>query len=182
MTPERLGAYRKLFAATSTADLRALAEGRKPHNLGDEGTEAMRLVLEERKASGHVDVPPPGLPTIRHESPQAPHRPVVKPPSVRAKSDPLTDKPPPTKQGMFEESNYIPFVLGVFIIGGLIIIPYEYGFGVGPHFGYFERLPWSLASCAAFLIAFRRNGTTSWVRMLLAFVGMVVLANREYPG
>jgi hypothetical protein len=57
MTPERLAAYRKLFAATNTEELRAMAEGRKPHNLGDEGTEAMRLVLEERKASGHVDAP-----------------------------------------------------------------------------------------------------------------------------
>lgn len=78
-------------------------------------------------------------------------------------------------KGMFKESDYIPFMLGVFIIGGLIGIPLTYGLGTG--LGYFDSLLWSLASCVVFLIAFRRNGTISWGRAIPAIVAVMLGAN-----
>ncbi len=77
--------------------------------------------------------------------------------------------------GMFKETDYVPFMLGVFLIGGLIGMPLTYGAGTG--LGYFESLPWALASCVVFLIAFRRNGTISWGRAIPAIVAIMVGAN-----
>jgi hypothetical protein len=77
--------------------------------------------------------------------------------------------------GMFKESDYVPFMLGVFLIGGLIGMPLTYGAGTG--LGYFESLPWALASCVVFLIAFRRNGTISWGRAIPVIVAIMVGAN-----
>lgn len=78
---------------------------------------------------------------------------------------------------MFKETDYIPFMLGVFIIGGLIGMPLTYGLGTG--LSYFESLPWSLASCVVFLIAFRRDGTISWGRAILA-IGAIIISTRIY--
>jgi hypothetical protein len=77
--------------------------------------------------------------------------------------------------GMFKETDYMPFMLGVFIIGGLIGMPLTYGLGTG--LGYFESLPWSLASCVVFLIAFRRNGTISWGRAVPAIAAIIIGAS-----
>lgn len=74
--------------------------------------------------------------------------------------------------GMFKETDYVPFMLGVFIIGGLIGMPLPYGLATG--LGYFESLPWSLASCVVFLIAFRRNGTISWGRAAPAIAAIII--------
>lgn len=75
------------------------------------------------------------------------------------------------KGALFEERDYIPFMLGIFIIGGLLAIPLIWGSQVG--LGYFEALPWSLASCAVFLVAIRRNGTISWLRFFLAIIVLI---------
>jgi hypothetical protein len=75
--------------------------------------------------------------------------------------------------GMFLESDYIPFMLGIFIIGGLLVIPLTWGLGLD--LGYFAALPWSLLSCIVFLIAFRRNGTISWGRAIPAIVASMIL-------
>ncbi|MBU4334247.1 MAG: hypothetical protein KKD07_07400, partial [Candidatus Omnitrophica bacterium] len=61
-----------------------------------------------------------------------------------------------TSDQMFKEKDYKAFMVGIFLIGGLIGIPFTYGIGGG--IGYFESLPWSFVSCMVFLIAFRRNG------------------------
>jgi len=79
------------------------------------------------------------------------------------------------KGGMFKERDYVPFMLGVFIIGGFIIIPLTYGADTG--LGYLESLPWALASSAVFFISFRRNGTISWVRAIPAIGAIVIVAS-----
>jgi len=55
MTPERLAAFRKTFGGMSPEELRAIVEGRKPHKLSEETQGAIRLLLAERKGSGHQD-------------------------------------------------------------------------------------------------------------------------------
>lgn len=87
-------------------------------------------------------------------------------------TDPSAQKS--AQAGMFKESDYLPFMLGVFVIGGLIGMPLTYGLGTG--LGYFESLPWALASCVVFLIGFRRNGTISWGRAIPAIVAIMVAA------
>ena len=74
--------------------------------------------------------------------------------------------------GMFKDTDYMPFMLGVFIIGGLIGMPLTYGLGTG--LGYLDSLPWSLASCVVFLIAFRRNGTLSWGRAIPGIAAILI--------
>lgn len=77
--------------------------------------------------------------------------------------------------GMFKETDYVPFMLGVFLIGGLIGMPLTYGASTG--LGYFQSLPWALGSCVVFLIAFRRNGTISWGRAIPAIAAIMIGAN-----
>jgi hypothetical protein len=74
--------------------------------------------------------------------------------------------------GMFTESNYWAFMGGIFVVGGLVALPLTYGRMV--ELPYFAALPWSLASCLVFLIAFRKNGTISWGRAVPAMVALVV--------
>jgi len=76
---------------------------------------------------------------------------------------------------MFKETEYVPFMLGVFLIGGLLGMPLTYGLILG--LSYFQSLPWSLASCIVFLIMFRRNGTISWGRAIPAIFAVVMGAN-----
>jgi hypothetical protein len=77
-----------------------------------------------------------------------------------------------TQLGMFMETDYIPFMLGVFVIGGLIGMPLMYGLSTGLE--YLESLPWALASCIVFLIAFRRNGDISWGRAIPAIAALMI--------
>ena len=78
------------------------------------------------------------------------------------------------KSSMFNKTDYVPFMLGIFLIGGLIGIPLTYGATTG--LGYLESLPWALGSCVVFLITFRRNGTISWIRFIPAMVIIIILA------
>ena len=81
------------------------------------------------------------------------------------------------KGSLFKESDYTPFMLGVFIVGGLLVIPLIWGLRVGLE--YFAALTWSIASCVVFLIAFRRNGTISWVRAI-PVIAAILIAARFY--
>ncbi len=81
----------------------------------------------------------------------------------------------PAQGGMFKETDYVPFMLGIFLVGGLIGMPLTYGAGAG--LGYFESLPWALASCVVFLVVLRRNGTISWGRAIPAIVAIMIGAN-----
>ena len=46
-------------------------------------------------------------------------------------------------QGMFGESSYAAFMIGVFVIGGVLALPLVYGGVLG--LTYAASLPWSLA-------------------------------------
>jgi len=83
-----------------------------------------------------------------------------------------TEEQKSEQAGMFKESDYAAFMLGIFIIGGLIGIPLTYGVATG--LGYIASLPWALASCVVFLIAFRRNGTISWGRAIPAIAAIMI--------
>ncbi len=88
-------------------------------------------------------------------------------------TSPASEKP--VQGGMFKKTDYVPFMLGVFLVGGLIGMPLTYGADTG--LGYFESLPWALGSCVVFLIAFRRNGTMSWARAIPAIAAIMIGAN-----
>ena len=85
------------------------------------------------------------------------------------------DTPKAKEATMFKESDYGQFMAGVFVVGGLVVLPLTYGLAVG--LGYLAALPWSVASCVVFLIAFRRNGTISWARAIPAIIAIAVAAN-----
>jgi uncharacterized protein (DUF983 family) len=74
------------------------------------------------------------------------------------------------KGGTFKASDYWSFQAGVFIVGGIIALPLTYGLIV--HLRYFAALPWSLASCAFFFVALRRDGTVS---IAIAFLMLMIL-------
>lgn len=76
---------------------------------------------------------------------------------------------------MFKETDYLPFMLGVFLIGGLVGIPLAYGLITG--LSYFKSLLWSLIGCIVFLIAFRRNGSISWGRAIPAIIGSAMVVS-----
>ena len=75
---------------------------------------------------------------------------------------------------MFKESDYIPFMFGVFLVGGFLVLPLTYGQSVNME--YLNSLPWSIASCFVFLIAFRKNGTISWGRAIPALAAIIIFA------
>lgn len=76
------------------------------------------------------------------------------------------------RKGIFQETDYLFFVLGSFILGSFLVLPLTYGYQL--RMPYFEALPWSLLSCAVFLIAFRRDGTISVGRMTIIIVGTMI--------
>jgi hypothetical protein len=94
---------------------------------------------------------------------------------VRAGQGTAAAAKPSPPGSMFAESDYLPFMLGIFVVGGFIGIPIVYGIATG--LGYFESLPWSLLSCLVFLFAFRRNGTISWGRAIPAIVASMIAIN-----
>ncbi len=79
-----------------------------------------------------------------------------------------------TKQGMFSEASYVPFMVGAFTLGGFVALPLIYGGMIGLDYG--SSLPWSLGSCSVFLIGFRRNGTISWWRAGPALFALLMAA------
>jgi len=78
--------------------------------------------------------------------------------------------------GLFKRPDYVPFMLGVFVIGGLLAAPLIWGSIT--HLGYLAALPWSIVSCVVFLVSIRRNGIISWhialIAIALAFVAAII--------
>ena len=71
---------------------------------------------------------------------------------------------------IFREQDYKPFMMGVFVLGGLVAIPLLWG--PMSDVSYVKALPWSVLSCLVVLAAFRKNGTISWPR----FIGAALVA------
>ena len=74
---------------------------------------------------------------------------------------------------MFKKEDYRSFMLGMFLIGGLIVIPITYA---RSNIGFFESIPWAILSCIVFLVGFKRNGEFSMVRAVPAIIGAAILA------
>jgi len=68
-------------------------------------------------------------------------------------------------------------MIGIFVLGGLLVIPFLWADQA--NLSYSEARPWSLASCFVFFIAFRRNGTISWGRAVIA-IGTIVFFATNY--
>lgn len=79
-----------------------------------------------------------------------------------------------TQEGLFEKEDYALFMLSVFILGGLLVLPLVWGFMTGLN-DYIALLIFSLMLCVSVLVVYRRDGTTSWIRIVLAIiVGIIV--------
>ena len=80
------------------------------------------------------------------------------------------------KKAIFKNTEYTSFMFGVFILGGILALPLLWSFGflftyIGPRYIYI--FPLSLILCAFIFVAFRRNGTISWVRAIPA--GLIII-------
>jgi hypothetical protein len=87
----------------------------------------------------------------------------------------------PQRTGMFEPEDFIPFIAGVIVFGGLGIIPLVWG-----HFSdisYAQSLLPSLISCGIFLYAHDKHGNFSLMRFIIGivflFMAMVRAAARS---
>lgn len=85
-------------------------------------------------------------------------------------SDPAKpSKEDTSKKTIFKKTEYTSFMFGVFILGGILVVPWLWGFGVLlTYIGlrYIYIFPLSLILCVFIFIAFRRNGTISWIRAI----------------
>ena len=73
------------------------------------------------------------------------------------------------KKSFFNNNEYAFFMFGVFILGGILVLPLLWRFGIiltyiGSRYIYI--FPLSLVLCAFIFVAFRRNGTISWIRVI----------------
>ncbi len=90
----------------------------------------------------------------------------------------MNDSKPP--KIMFKERDYVPFMIGVFALGGFVVLPLFWEFIVGlknveRDNYYLNILVVSLILCLSIFVAFKRNGTTSKTRAIFAMViGMFV--------
>jgi len=82
------------------------------------------------------------------------------------------------QKGIFKKENYTSFMLGVFILGGLLAVPLLWSFLLGLRYIDMFLKPYivfSLMLCACVLIVFRRDGTISWFRSIPAIIiGIIV--------
>lgn len=85
-------------------------------------------------------------------------------------------------KGMFEERDYIPFVLGVLILGGLVLVPLLWG--QINRLNYAWSIFPSLLSCGIFLYAHDRRGNFSVAKFLAGYliVFMAILRAVARPG
>lgn len=84
-------------------------------------------------------------------------------------------QPAALPSGMFEEKDYIPFVLGVMLLGGLVCVPILWG-----HFtelGFEKSIIPSMISCGIFVYAHDNRGNFSIMKFLIGmlFVFMIVI-------
>lgn len=78
------------------------------------------------------------------------------------------------KSGMFGPGDYLPFIIGIIIFGGFGAIPFIWGKFL--EMEYVEALPWALFSCIMYIISFRKDGSISWVRFIVAIIILNVAA------
>ena len=82
------------------------------------------------------------------------------------------------QKGIFKKENYTSFMLGVFVLGGLLVVPLLWSFLLGLRYVDMFLKPYvvfSLMLCVCVLIVFRRDGTTSWLRIIPAIIiGIIV--------
>jgi len=87
-------------------------------------------------------------------------------------------------KGMFEERDYIPFVLGVLILGGLVLVPVLWG--QINQLDYARSIFPSLLSCGIFLYAHDKRGNFSiskfLVGYLIVFMAILRAVARTGPG
>ena len=86
-----------------------------------------------------------------------------------------TPQPASLPQGMFEEKDYIPFVLGVMVLGGLVCVPLLWGQFTA--LGFEKSIVPSLISCGIFVYAHDNRGNFSILKFIfgLVFVFMIVM-------
>lgn len=84
---------------------------------------------------------------------------------------------------LFRSTDYVPFLVGLFVIGGCIVFPLlwlTYCYHVGPAWrgsmfvAYLDAIAWGVASCLPIGIAFSRNGSISWRRGGPAIVAIAI--------
>ncbi len=81
---------------------------------------------------------------------------------------------PSLKGALFNEADYAPFIIGVFVLGGLLAIPMLWSDPERINMTYAEAVPWAIGASMVFLAAFRRNGTVSWLRAVPAVAAMIL--------
>jgi len=81
----------------------------------------------------------------------------------------------PTHEGaLFDSADYVPFIQGVFILGGFLALPILLSQPARINMTFGQALPWAIGACMVFLAGFRRNGTVSWLRAVPAAAAMIL--------
>lgn len=80
-----------------------------------------------------------------------------------------------TSEGIFKKENYISFIVGVFILGGLLVVPLLWWLMAG--IDYIALIIFSLMLCVSVLILYRRDGTTSWMRAVFSIIIAMIVAS-----
>lgn len=81
--------------------------------------------------------------------------------------------PEENKNKVFEREDYLPFMFGVFVIAGLIVAPFMYDLFFNIPKGRLIFI--SLALCAVFAYAFKRNGNVNYGHIAKALLIIIVL-------
>lgn len=84
--------------------------------------------------------------------------------------------------GMFDEQDFIPYVCGTMILGGLLVVPVVWG--QITHLDYGQALFPSLLSCGVFAFSHDKRGNFLWGRfiVLMLFIVMTVLRTLAQAG
>ncbi len=85
--------------------------------------------------------------------------------SLASDSTKTTSSTVATAPGLFKEADFIPYLCGVMILGGLIAIPMVWGMMHG--IGYGQALLPALVSCGIFAASHNKRGHFLWMRFLL---------------
>jgi hypothetical protein len=76
--------------------------------------------------------------------------------------------------GFYGKEDHVAFMVGVFTLGAFLAVPLLFG-GMAD-LDYMASLPWSVASCAWFLVSFRRDGEISWPRAIPSALVLIIAA------
>jgi len=74
---------------------------------------------------------------------------------------------------LFKENEYILFVLGVLVLGGLLLLPLIWNLWFW--ISWVDEIPWSLGASVAFLIAFRRNGALYKGGFIVSLIAQIAI-------